>query len=53
MVKLLVEFCVFEEKFSGIDLMMYQIYVDEFLVVIEYSDDLLEIVKDIVSQYYE
>ena len=53
MVKLPPELCVPEEQLSGTDLMMYQTHVDESLAAIEHSDDLPEVVKDIVSQHHE
>ena len=53
MVKLPPELCVPEEQLSGTDLMMYQTHVDESLEAIEHSDDLPEVVKDIVSQHHE
>lgn len=53
MVKLPAELCVPEEQLSGTDLMMYKTHVDESLAAIEHSDDLPEVVKDIVSQHHE
>ena len=53
MVKLPAELCVPEEQLSGTDLMMYKTHVDESMAAIEHSDDLPEVVKDIVSQHHE